>query len=54
MKRTLEEIDKLIDEWHKLDYICRLSHYLGMSDEEYQVFITNPKEWEKIYGSTLP
>jgi len=42
MKFTEEEIDDKIDEWHNGNTGVELHEYLGMTLEEYALFVTDP------------
>lgn len=44
-KKWLNEIDEKIEEWHNsVDLQVPLHAYLGFSSEEYDVFLTRPRE----------
>ena len=38
----LEEIDDFVDEWHDEDYEEELHEYLGMTLEEYSLWVADP------------
>lgn len=38
----LEDIDDFVDKWHEQDTGMRLHEYLGLTEEEYQVWLLNP------------
>lgn len=40
---TWNDIDDFIDLWHKTDTGCSLHEYLGMSWEEYSLWLENPE-----------
>lgn len=38
----IEQIDDFVDAWHDGKYECELPEYLGMSDEEYFLWMEKP------------
>lgn len=43
-------LHKLIDFWHENYIKMELGRYLGMSREEYELFVSDSGAWEEQYG----
>lgn len=37
-----EDIDDFVDRWHEGDAACSLAEFLGMSDDEYALWVEQP------------
>ncbi|WP_342490467.1 hypothetical protein [Bacillus sp. FSL R5-0443] len=44
MKLTKENIDQLVDEWHKSDTDLKLHQYLGLTWEQYKLLVMEDTE----------
>jgi hypothetical protein len=40
---TWEDIDDFIEVWHTGNYDCSLSGFLGMTEEQYALWVQNPR-----------
>lgn len=47
----LSEIDDYIDTWHESDNEEELSQFLGMTKEEYSLFVTRPDSLPMIVAA---
>ena len=43
-----EDIHKYIDEWHNANTTKSVSEYLGMTKEQYGIFIRHPEKTEEL------
>ena len=48
-----EMIDLFIDEWHDSDSSLEIYKYLGMTDEEYSVWVDQPNFINKILNNRI-
>jgi len=37
-----DKIDDYVDEWHESEYNCSLAEYLGLTDDEYALWVEQP------------
>jgi hypothetical protein len=49
----LDDIDDYIDQWHDSDDDNELSQYLGMTAEEYEIWVHSPETLHLIIASRL-
>lgn len=51
----LEAMEEEIDEWHKITLRSRrsLRSHLGMTPEDWGLFVISPREWAKAYLTRL-
>ena len=49
---TEEELDDLIDEWHLNKTGIPIYEYLGMTQEEYILFVKDPEEYLRKINET--
>ncbi len=49
-KCSLLDIDDYIDSWHNSDSDLTLKDFLGMSSEDYKLFIKTPEKLNEKYG----
>jgi hypothetical protein len=52
-KADVDDIHEHIDKWHEATTSETVHEYLGMSEEEYGVFIRHPEEAEKFRSSSI-
>ncbi len=43
-----EDIDDFIDHWHEGQAVCSLAEFLGMSDDEYALWVEQPATLDLI------
>lgn len=48
-----EEINDAIDEWHKSDSVEELHEYLGMTLDEYQIFMVDHSSIDSIISKSI-
>ncbi|RYE30658.1 MAG: hypothetical protein EOP42_11850 [Sphingobacteriaceae bacterium] len=50
-KATINDIDDYIDIWHTSDNEDELYQFLGMTEDEYSIFVTNPSYLSSIIAA---